>query len=73
MAVFLHPTDALHGSLGVVAAGDVVIALSNSGETDELIALLPSLAGRDVPLIAIVGNMDSTLAFGCGCYRRFCR
>lgn len=62
MAVFLHPTDALHGSLGVVAAGDVVIALSNSGETDELIALLPSLAGRDVPLIAIVGNMDSTLA-----------
>lgn len=62
MAVFLHPSDALHGGLGVVANGDVVIALSNSGETDELLAILPSLAQRSVPVIAIVGNVDSTLA-----------
>ncbi|HMT07039.1 MAG TPA: KpsF/GutQ family sugar-phosphate isomerase [Pyrinomonadaceae bacterium] len=62
MAVFLHPSDALHGGLGVVASGDVVIALSNSGETDELLAILPSLAHRSVPIIAIVGNVDSTLA-----------
>lgn len=62
MAVFLHPSDALHGGLGVVANGDVVIALSNSGETDELLAILPSLAHRSVPVIAIVGNVDSTLS-----------
>ena len=62
MAVFLHPSDALHGGLGVVANGDVVIALSNSGETDELLAILPSLAQRSVPVIAIVGNVDSTLS-----------
>ncbi len=62
MAVFLHPSDALHGGLGVVARGDVVIALSNSGETDELLAILPSLAQRSVPVIAIVGNVDSTLS-----------
>jgi arabinose-5-phosphate isomerase len=62
MAIFLHPSDALHGGLGVVANGDVVIALSNSGETDELLAILPSLSQRSVPVIAIVGNVDSTLA-----------
>lgn len=61
-AVYLHPSDALHGGLGVVAANDVVIALSNSGETDEIIALLPSFARRRVAVIAIIGNMDSTLA-----------
>src|SRR5262245_4500684 len=42
-AVFLHPSDALHGGLGVVQGGDVVLALSNSGETDEVIAMLPYL------------------------------
>ena len=42
VAVFVHPSDALHGGLGVVAAEDVVVALSNSGETDELLAILPS-------------------------------
>ena len=62
MAVFLHPSDALHGGLGVVASGDVVIALSNSGETDELLAILPTFAQRSVPMIAIVGNVDSSLA-----------
>ncbi|HEX2641305.1 MAG TPA: KpsF/GutQ family sugar-phosphate isomerase, partial [Pyrinomonadaceae bacterium] len=62
IAVFLHPTDALHGGLGVIARGDCVIALSNSGETDEILALLPALKARGVSLIAIVGNTNSTLA-----------
>lgn len=61
-ALFLHPSDAVHGGIGIVDGSDVVIALSNSGETDELIALLPYLRLRGVPLIAIVGNLDSTLA-----------
>ena len=62
VAIFVHPSDALHGSLGVITGGDVVIALSNSGETDEIVTLLPALVHRKVPLIAIVGNTDSTLA-----------
>lgn len=62
VAVFVHPSDALHGSLGVISPGDVVIALSNSGETDEIVALLPALKNRGVALISIVGNVDSTLA-----------
>ena len=61
-AMFLHPTDALHGDLGVVRNDDVVIALSNSGETDELLLLIPHLKSRNVPIIAIVGNPSSTLA-----------
>lgn len=62
VAVFLHPSDALHGSLGIIADGDVVIALSNSGETDEILLLLPALKARKVCLISVVGNIDSTLA-----------
>jgi arabinose-5-phosphate isomerase len=62
IAVFLHPSDALHGSLGIITGGDVVIALSNSGETDEIIQLLPALKTRAAEIIAIVGNTDSTLA-----------
>lgn len=62
VAVFVHPSDALHGSLGVIAAGDVVIALSNSGETDEIVHLLPALETRSVSLVSIVGNPNSTLA-----------
>lgn len=61
-ALYLHPSDALHGSLGIVQHDDVVIVLSNSGETDELVAMLPYLKNRGVPIIAIVGNLDSTLA-----------
>jgi arabinose-5-phosphate isomerase len=61
-AVYLHPADALHGDLGLVAPMDVVVALSNSGETDELIAMLPHLKHRNVPIIAIVGGLNSTLA-----------
>jgi arabinose-5-phosphate isomerase len=62
MAVFVHPSDAMHGGLGVVATGDVVIALSNSGETDELLAILPTLKRRGVSIISIAGNVESTLA-----------
>lgn len=60
-AVYLHPSDALHGGLGIVTADDVVIMLSNSGETDELLQLLPYIKRREVPLIAIVGNLKSTI------------
>lgn len=62
VSVFVHPSDALHGSLGVVAAGDVVVALSNSGETDELLLILPAIRQRGVKIISIVGNLNSTLA-----------
>jgi arabinose-5-phosphate isomerase len=62
VAVFLHPSDALHGGLGVITPGDCVIALSNSGETDEIVALLPALKQRAVSIISIVGNVNSTLA-----------
>ena len=61
-AIHLHPSDALHGGLGIVNADDVVIMLSNSGETDELLELLPYLKRRAVPLIAILGNLKSTIA-----------
>jgi arabinose-5-phosphate isomerase len=62
VAVFVHPSDALHGSLGIISAGDVVIALSNSGETEEILSLLPALKQRNVSLVAIVGNTGSSLA-----------
>jgi len=61
-AIHLHPSDALHGGLGIVTSDDVVLMLSNSGETDELVALLPFLKRRHVPLIAIVGKLNSTIA-----------
>ena len=62
IAVFVHPSDALHGGLGVITKGDVVIALSNSGETDEILMLLPTLKNREIQLLSIVGNTNSTLA-----------
>jgi arabinose-5-phosphate isomerase len=61
-ALYLHPSDALHGGLGIVQANDVVILLSNSGETDEIIAMLPYLKNRAVAIVALVGNVNSTLA-----------
>jgi arabinose-5-phosphate isomerase len=60
--VFVHPSDALHGGLGVIGNQEVVVAISNSGETDEVSALFPYLRARDVAVIAIVGNPASTLA-----------
>jgi arabinose-5-phosphate isomerase len=61
-AQFVHPTDALHGGLGVIGRQEVVIAVSNSGETEEISALLPYLRSREVTIIAIVGDLGSTLA-----------
>ena len=61
-ALYLHPSDALHGGLGIVQANDVVILLSNSGETDEIVATLPYLKNREVAIVALVGNVNSTLA-----------
>lgn len=62
VAVFLHSSDALHGGLGIITKDDVVVALSNSGETEELVAILPTLKNRNAAIIAIVGNLNSTLA-----------
>lgn len=62
VAVYLHPCDALHGDLGIITASDVVILFSNSGETQELIEIVPHLKHRQVPIIGILGNLDSTLA-----------
>ena len=59
---FLHPGEAVHGDIGMIIAGDVVIALSRSGETDELLTILPVIKRLDVPLIALTGNRTSTLA-----------
>ena len=61
-ALYLHPSDALHGGLGIVQPDDVVIVLSNSGETDEIVAMLPYLKNRGVPIVAVVGNLNSTVA-----------
>jgi arabinose-5-phosphate isomerase len=61
-SVFLHPAEGVHGDLGMIAAGDVVVALSNTGETEELVALLPYIKRLGVSLIALTGNPVSTLA-----------
>ncbi len=64
-AYFLHPAEGVHGDLGMVARGDVVLALSNSGETDEVLAILPPLKRLGVPIILLTGSPASTLARGC--------
>jgi arabinose-5-phosphate isomerase len=61
-ATFLHPAEALHGDLGVVQAGDVVVALSQSGETEELVRLLAAIRRIGARLISLTGNAESTLA-----------
>ncbi|MFT5680617.1 MAG: arabinose-5-phosphate isomerase [Myxococcota bacterium] len=61
---FLHPTEALHGDLGMLTADDVLLALSRSGETEELVRLLPFARRRCSAVIAMVGSMDSALARG---------
>lgn len=62
---FLHPAEGVHGDLGMVARGDVVLALSNSGETDEVLAILPPLKRLGVPIVLLTGNPASTLARQC--------
>ncbi len=61
-ALFLHPVEAMHGDLGMVSKEDVVLALSNSGETKELTILLPSLERLGTPVISFTGRLTSTLA-----------
>jgi arabinose-5-phosphate isomerase len=61
-AFFVHPAEAAHGDLGMVQAGDVVLAISNSGESDELAALLPALRRLGITLVAMTGRPASTLA-----------
>lgn len=61
-ALFLHPAEGIHGDLGMVVRGDVVIAISNSGETNEIVDLLPAIKRLGVKLISLVGNLNSTLA-----------
>jgi len=64
-AHFLHPAEGVHGDLGMVARGDLVLALSNSGETDEVLAILPPLKRLGVPIVLLTGNPTSGLARQC--------
>jgi arabinose-5-phosphate isomerase len=61
-AVFLHPAEALHGDLGMIEAGDVFVAISHSGESEELLNIIPQVKRRGAKLIALTGRRDSTLA-----------
>jgi arabinose-5-phosphate isomerase len=61
-AFFVHPGEASHGDMGMITADDVVLALSNSGETDELVVLVPLIRRLGIPLVAMTGNPDSSLA-----------
>ena len=61
-SLFLHPAEALHGDLGRLVPGDLVVALSNSGETEEILRLLPALKRLGAPIIAITGGQKSSLA-----------
>src|SRR5512140_1037486 len=60
-AFYLHPSEAVHGDLGMILAGDVVLALSHSGETEEIVQLLPHVRRRGAALIALTGRRASTL------------
>jgi arabinose-5-phosphate isomerase len=59
---YVHPAEASHGDIGMLAPGDVVIAISNSGETDEILTLLPLIKLLDIPIVAMTGNPKSSLA-----------
>src|SRR5438067_4232229 len=61
-SLFLHPAEALHGDLGRLVPGDLVLALSNSGETEEILRLLPALKRLGAPIIAVTGGQKSSLA-----------
>lgn len=62
LAIFLHPGDALHGDLGIIQSQDIVLAIAKSGESDELLAMLPPIRSIGANIISIVGNGDSKLA-----------
>jgi arabinose-5-phosphate isomerase len=59
---FLHPAEALHGDLGMLARGDAMLAVSYGGETEEIVRLLEALKRLEIPLVTLTGNLDSTLA-----------
>ena len=59
---FINPLDVYHGDLGVMSAGDVVVAISNSGQTDELLRFIPMVLHMQIPIIGMSGNPDSLLA-----------
>ena len=61
-SIFLHAAEALHGDLGMIVPGDVLIAISNSGNSTELISLIPFLKYNEIPIIALTGNLSSMLA-----------
>lgn len=61
-SLFLHPAEAIHGDLGRIVKGDVVVAISYSGETEEIVALLPTLKRIGVPVISLTGRADSAIA-----------
>ncbi len=60
-ALYLHPAEAIHGDLGMLAGGDAVVMLSNSGETEELTRLLSNIKRLAIPVVALVGRLDSTI------------
>jgi arabinose-5-phosphate isomerase len=64
-AYFLHPAEGVHGDLGMLARGDVLLALSHSGETDELLAILPGVKRLGVPIVLLTGRPDGALARVC--------
>lgn len=64
-ALFLHPAEGGHGDLGMLVRGDVAVVVSNSGKTDEIVDLLPTIKRLGVPLVGLVGNLHSTLAKEC--------
>jgi arabinose-5-phosphate isomerase len=61
-SIFLHPAEAIHGDLGIIDKEDVLVIISNSGETEEIINIIPYLKFLNVPIICITGNINSTLA-----------
>src|SRR5664280_822742 len=61
-AFFVHPAEASHGDLGMVTEGDIVLAISNSGESDEIAAIVPALKRLGTTLVAMTGKPDSSLA-----------
>lgn len=61
-AFFIHPSEARHGDMGMVTSRDIALILSNSGETEEIISLLPFIKRLNIPLLAMTGNLQSTLA-----------
>ena len=67
-AFFVNPLDAFHGDLGMICEGDVVMAISNSGQTDELLRFIPMLADRNIPIISMSGNPESLLAKYSDCH-----